>query len=163
SGEVIGLLMPTEYAKSALPLSILCLGVVLQSTQQISALGISLERKTFLLARMAWVAAFVNLAANWLLIPRFGAVGAAWGTCISYLVLTSGYLYFTQKLHPLPIPWRKLGWLLLLGGVVFCTAFFSNNTKWDGKIVALKLMFSIVCLFLGYPVLQIRGKKLGNL
>lgn len=159
SGEVIGLLMPAEYAGSALPLSILCLGIVLQGTQQITAVGISLEKKTFLFARMAWATAFVNLAANWLLIPRFGAAGAAWGTCISYLVLTSGYLYYTQKLHPLPILWRKLGWLLLLGSVVFIAAFLFNSIEWNWKTITLKLTLSAVCLILGWPVLEIGGRK----
>lgn len=159
SGELIGLLMPTEYAGSALPLSILCMGVVLQSTQQISAIGISLERKTYLLARMAWTTAFVNLIANWLLIPRFGAAGAAWGTCISYFVLTSGYLFFTQKLHRLPIAWRKLGRLLFLGGAVFLTAILYNSIEWNWGMITLKLMLALVCLVLGWPVLEIGGKN----
>ena len=158
SGELIGLLMPGEYAASALPLSILCLGVVLQSTQQITAVGISLERKTYLLARMAWLTAFVNLTANWLLIPPFGAAGAAWGTCISYFVLTGGYMYFTQNLHRLPISWRKLGWLLALGSTVFLTAFLYNSVVWNWRTVALKLLLSIFCLVLGWPVLEIGGK-----
>jgi len=160
SGELIGRLMPVEYGESAMSLSILCLGIILQSTQQITAIGISLERKSVLFARMAWGSALVNLIANWFLIPHFGAAGAAWGTCISYSVLTSGYLYFTQKLHPLPIPWRKLGWLLLLGGIVFCAAFLFHSTEWNWRTVMMKLMLSFVCLFLGWPVLGIRRKNL---
>lgn len=161
SGEMLGLLMHAEYANSALPLSILCLGIILQSSQQVTTVGISLERKTFLFARMAWTAAFVNLAANWLLIPRYGASGAAWGTCISYLSLTSGYLYFTQKLHPLPIPWRKLGWLILLGCAVFSAAFLFINMEWDWRTIALKLVLFVVCLFSAWPVLEIEDIRRG--
>ncbi len=61
SGELIGLIMPAEYASSALPLAILCFGIVLQATQQVTAIGISLENKTFIFARLAWLTALINL------------------------------------------------------------------------------------------------------
>ena len=158
SGEMIGLLMPEEYADSAVPLSILCLGIVLQGTQQITAIGISLEKKTSIFARMAWLTALVNFCANWFLIPRLGASGAAWGTCVSYFVLTSGYLFFTQRLHPLPISWIDLARLLLLGCIVFYAGIVFNSVEWDWKIVLFKIMICVVCLLLGYPVLRAKGK-----
>ena len=46
SGEVIGIIMPEEYHDSAIPLSILCFGIILQSTTQVTLIGISLEKKT---------------------------------------------------------------------------------------------------------------------
>ena len=45
SGEMIGLIMPVGYHASALLLAILRFGIVLQSTQQVTAIGISLEKK----------------------------------------------------------------------------------------------------------------------
>jgi O-antigen/teichoic acid export membrane protein len=159
SGELIGLFMPDDYVGSALPLSILCLGIVLQSTQQITALGIALEKKTFLFSRVAWLATFFNFLANWLLIPRFGAAGAAWATCISHFILTLGYLFFTQKLHPLPIPWGRLGWLLFWGGFVFFVAFRFNSDEWHWRTVSLKILFAFCCLLLGVPVLGVRIKN----
>ncbi len=160
SGELIGLLMPDEYKASALPLAILSIGIVLQSTQQITAIGISLEKKTIIFTQLAWVTALINIVLNMLLIPAFGAVGAAWATTGSYLVLTASYLYWTQELHPLPIQWVKLGSLLSLGTLVAAAAVFFNHTLFSWKIAAGKLLFSLVCAFLGWITLSIREPRL---
>lgn len=115
SGELISFLMPAEYEAAARPLAVLCLGVVAQSTTQITGIGISLERKTSLFAHISWLMAVVNVVLNVLLIPQFGATGAAWASALSYLFLTASYLYCSQTLHPLPIPWRRVGvWFAML-------------------------------------------------
>jgi O-antigen/teichoic acid export membrane protein len=146
SGELIDLVMPAEYRAVALPLAVLCLGVVVQSTIQITAIGISLEKKTYLFARLSWIAAGANLLFNLLLIPSFGALGAAWATTLTYLLLTGTYLYYTQLLHPMPLPWRRVAiWLAML----VCIAVVSNG--WAGSpetslTVGFKFLFLIVCV-----------------
>jgi O-antigen/teichoic acid export membrane protein len=162
SGELIGLIMPNEYTSSALPLAILCFGIVLQTTQQVTAVGISLEKKTFIFARLAWLTALINLVLNWLLIPHYGAAGAAWATTISYLVLTGSYMYYTQRLHPLPIPWKKLSWILFLGVLVCMVAVFFNKTLFSWDTVVYKLLFAILCAGLGWMVLPIRRLNFGQ-
>lgn len=124
SREILNLIMPEEYQGAAVPLSILVIGVIFQSTQQVTAVGISLEKKTYLFARLTWFTATVNFGLNYILIPEFGIDGAAWATTISYLMLTSSYLYFTQRLHPLPIRWGGLG---LLFGYGLALVFLSIN------------------------------------
>jgi O-antigen/teichoic acid export membrane protein len=115
SADLIRFVMPSGYAAAAAPLAVLCLGVVFQSTIQVTAIGISLEKATFLFARLSWFSAGLNFLLNLLLIPRYGALGAAWATTLSYLALTGSYLYYTQRLHPLPLAWRRLAvWLTLL-------------------------------------------------
>jgi O-antigen/teichoic acid export membrane protein len=115
SADLIRLVMPSGYAAAAAPLAVLCLGVVFQSTIQVTAIGISIEKATFLFARLSWLSAGLNFLLNLLLIPGYGALGAAWATTISYLALTASYMYYTQRLHPLPLAWRRLAvWLVLL-------------------------------------------------
>ncbi len=106
--ELVAWLMPVEYHGAGPALAALALGLILQSSMQVTALGISIEKKTYLFARLSWMAAVLNLVLNLLMIPSLGALGAAVATSLSYLFLTAAYLYYTQHLHPLPIPWRKL-------------------------------------------------------
>lgn len=157
SGEAISLIMPTQYLSSALPLAILCFGVVLQATQQVTAVGISIEKKSYLFARLAWLTAVVNLVGNWLLIPRFGSAGAAWATLISYCVLTGSYFYYTQNLHPLIIEWRKL--LVFCGcflGLLFVsTVFIAEQLVWLQVIG--KAVFLIVVLGVCWRLLPIHS------
>lgn len=157
SGEVVGLIMPEEYHASAYPLAVLCFGIILQSTQQVTALGISLEKKTYLFARLAWLTALVNLVANWLLIPSFGAAGAAWATTIAYLVLTGSYLHYTQRLHPIVVDWPRLSVLVLMGSLVAYVSMIMISLQLDWKTVCAKLFFAIICLILGSKLVPLRN------
>jgi O-antigen/teichoic acid export membrane protein len=157
SGEIIGLIMPKEYFSSSIPLAILCFGIVLQATQQVTAIGISLEKKTFLFARLAWFTAIINATLNWFLIPYFGATGAAWATTISYCILTSSYFYYTQRLHPLPIDWLKLLIIMLLGGVIALVALFMNRSTISLNMLMLKSGIALACILLGWLVLPKRS------
>jgi len=156
SGEMIGLIMSKEYLPSAVPLTILCFGIVLQSTQQVTAIGISLEKKTFIFARLTWLTALVNFVLNWILIPLFGATGAAWATTFSYLVLTGSYLYFTQRLHPLPIPWIRLSLILCLGAVLCAVALALNQSSLSWSAIGTKFLFATLLALLGGVIVPIR-------
>ena len=153
AGEIIALIMPSQYLASALPLAILCFGIVLQSTQQVTAVGISLEKKTYLFARLAWLSAIVNFVLNWLLIPSMGSSGAALATLVSYVVLTTTYLYYTQRLHPLVLEWKRLVALLGLGVVVGAVAVAFVATSFNGPIVTMKLGLCCICLVIGWQLL----------
>ena len=156
SGETIGLIMPKEYHASAIPLSILCFGVILQATQQVTAIGISIEKKTFLLARLAWLTAFVNLAGNYLLVPKYGATGAACATLISYAVLTFSYLFFTQRLHPLQMEWRRLMALLLMGCAVAAVSIYHMSIEINSVILLIKISLAFTCILIGWRLLPLK-------
>ena len=159
SGEAISLIMPKEYHASALPLAILCFGIILQSTQQVTAVGISLEKKTYLFARLAWLTALVNFAANWLLIPGYGAVGAAWATFISYVVLTGSYLHYTQRLHPIMVHWSRLVALASLGILVALVSVKTISLQLDWQVIGWKLALALFCLIVGWNLLPLRSMR----
>ncbi|MCW2763670.1 MAG: putative polysaccharide biosynthesis protein [Marmoricola sp.] len=144
--DLMALLMPASYASAAQPLAVLCLGVVLQSTMQVTAIGISLEKRTHLFARLSWMAAGLNFALNLLMIPPWGALGAAWATALSYLFLTGSYLHYTQRLHPLPLPGRRVGvWILLWLALAVFTGHAAIMPAWAPSI-GTKLFLLLVCL-----------------
>lgn len=158
AGEIISSLMPKEYYLAALPLIVLCVGIVFQATQNVTALGISLEKKTHLFGKLTWVAAILNAILNFLFIPRFGAVGAAMATCISYLVLTSSYFYYTQKLHSLHDVRKGMPVLAVLFiAQVFVSVNFLHYSL-DVKIIAWKLLFLLLVASVGFIALG--GRKI---
>lgn len=106
--EALMLLTPKEYWAASTTLGVATMGGVLYGTTQITALGISLEKRTGLLTHGAWLTALVNFVLNVLLIPTYGALGSAFATLISYAVLTCFFLYWTQRLHPLPLEKNRL-------------------------------------------------------
>lgn len=159
SGELISLIMPEDYLPSALPLAILCFGIIMQATLQVTAIGISIEKKTYLFARLAWIAAVVNYVGNWILIPKFGADGAAWATLIAYVVLTVSYMVYTQRLHPLVVQWGRLGILIAFGIIVASLSFtmLADNFLWSTVLIKLTIAFFFMAL--GWRLLPINSFK----
>lgn len=156
SGELMYLIMPDDYVASAFPLVIMCFGVIIQAVQQVAAVGISIEKKTVLFARLAWVAAMVNFLLNFAMIPNYGAIGAAWATMISHAVLTGSYLYFTQRLHPLPIPWRNFLFLLVLGFVLAVSSLVYNTTSLSLLLASIKFILLLIIMIFGYYILPVK-------
>lgn len=153
AGESIFLFMPSNYLPSALPLIILCFAIVLKSTQQITAIGISLEKKTLLFAPIAWITAVVNFTGNYFLIPMYGASGAAIATLISFLTLTTSYFYFTQKIHPINVPWQSLLITVLLSIIVGFFSIFFLRFSIEIEIITYKILLLCFCCFIGWRLL----------
>ena len=59
--------------------------------------GIQIEKKTQFMPIVTGAGALTNVAANFLLIPKFGYYGAAWATLLSYLIMAGGNAYFSQR------------------------------------------------------------------
>ena len=161
--EVLRLTTPEAYWPAADTLGVLTMGVVLFGTTQITVLGISLERKTHLLAVATWTTAAVNVALNWLLIPEWGALGAGAATFISYAVLTGFYLYWTQSLHPIPLALGKLAFSLSLVFFVLILSFFFNSLEWSLQITAAKALICGLVLLVGMMVQGIRVSDFSGL
>lgn len=160
SGEIISFFMPREYLTSALPFAILCFGLVFQATQQVSTIGILLQKKTYLLSRLTWVTAMCNILLNLWLIPHLGAIGAALATSISYLLLSISLTFFTQRCHPLVVPWGRLFILLFIGIIIASVSLQAIATDIYWPIVLIKILFFVVCFLAGLSLLPLRLLKL---
>ena len=159
SGEIVHIFMGDMYKDSALPLAILCFGIVFKATEQITLVGISIENKTYLFARLTWIVTILNFILNWLFIPFWGATGAAVATTLSYCFLTICFMFFSQRLHPLPVPWGRITYLLFIFVfIVFCSIYLQSSII-DTSLIMLKLLISLCCLYLGYLILPIQELK----
>lgn len=113
--ELLRIFTTESYFGAARAVGPLAVAMVFLATTQISILGITISEKTKYLALFAGIAALVNIGLNFLLIPRYGMVGAAWATAISYLILTLSYFYRSQKLIPLAFNLRKIFSISIVG------------------------------------------------
>lgn len=159
SGEVLDLLMGKEYIKSGLPMAVLGFAVVFQATQQITGMGISLEKKTTLFAHLSWVTTAMNFGMNWLLIPKFGALGAAWATAISYLFLTGSYFFFTQKYHPIEISYKRLSAFVLLILIIPIASFLLYQQEINLEYIFWKILLLIAFAGIGWFLLPLKSLK----
>jgi O-antigen/teichoic acid export membrane protein len=82
---IISILSP-EYAEASLIIPFLLFYPIMNTVSTTTALGIPFSRKTHYNIWISMIAAISNVLLNILLIPYFGAIGAAIATGVSYIV-----------------------------------------------------------------------------
>jgi O-antigen/teichoic acid export membrane protein len=118
--ELIDLLFPDTYDNLFYPMLFLLLGIGFKTTTQVTAIGISLAKKTIYIVYITIIIALVNIGLNYILIPMYNEVGASFATMISYLLLTFFYSFISQKLFRIKYNLKFIIWaLLLLLGIFF--------------------------------------------
>ena len=72
------------------------------------AIGIGRARRTQFNWIVSGVAAALNIALNFALIPRYGMMGAAVSTAAAYVALFLGMTINSQQVYPVPYQWRRV-------------------------------------------------------
>ena len=103
ASNLIGIIYGSDYYGSILPLKVLLLGIFCLSLGKILANDIAARGKPELNAISNLVGFVVNIGFNILLIPKFGIVGAAIATSISYTLTSIIFLVSFLKLTKLSL------------------------------------------------------------
>ncbi|MBI1804276.1 MAG: polysaccharide biosynthesis C-terminal domain-containing protein [Ignavibacteriae bacterium] len=102
--------------------------------------GLYIEKKTNYLPIITLIAAAVNIAANYTLIPSMGMLGAAWATFWAYLAMAIAGYFFAQRVYPVRYEWGRMAKLLIALGVsVGVSMIFPFDELSQGMEVALKV------------------------
>lgn len=88
-----------EFEGAAGPIGVLTVGYALFGLNEVARVGFQLTGRTRRTALSMVLAAVLNLALNALLIPRFGAMGAAWATLAAYCSAVVFSLYLSRKIY----------------------------------------------------------------
>ncbi len=98
--------------------------------------GLYIAEKTKYFPVVTLAGALVNVAANLLLIPRLGIVGAALATLASYLVMAAGIFIFAQRFYKIDYEYGKL--LKILGTIFICGSIYYYFYFHGGLTIAYK-------------------------
>jgi O-antigen/teichoic acid export membrane protein len=131
--EALRLLTKPAFHDAAPIIPVVVLAYVIHGFFLLTSVGIGIEKKARYYPLITLAAASANLAGNFALIPRWGLLGAAWATAFSYTVMASVGLYFSQRLHPLPIEWGRYLRLSVAAGALFALSRFTP----DALVLAL--------------------------
>ena len=115
---IIRLLFGESYVPAASALKILAIGTIIFTVASINSTVINAVNKPKLNTKIILMGAVLNIILNFILIPKFGIVGAALATSTSYLLIL---LISTYKLkHILKNEFQWFNWLKSLGsGAIF--------------------------------------------
>lgn len=83
--------------------------------------SILLSKRTELLVWITLLGAAVNVAANLILIPHWGMLGAAWATFAAYAAMAAALFVLARRVHPIPYEWGRVLHLaaVLAGALLF--------------------------------------------
>jgi O-antigen/teichoic acid export membrane protein len=107
---ILDLFFPLSYHSAAPIIPIVALSMIFNGINVLLTLGISLKRKIRLTSVALASSAVLNAALNFILIPSYGALGAALATLIAYIALALISGVINQWLYPVPL---EIGLFLL--------------------------------------------------
>jgi O-antigen/teichoic acid export membrane protein len=113
--DVVRLMTTPEFYGAARVIPWIGLGVLLQGVYLLTSIGLNITKRTEYYPIATGIAAATSLAANVLLIPRFGLLGAAWSNVIAYAVLAAVSLWFSQRLYPIRYEHGRIARVALAG------------------------------------------------
>jgi len=109
--------------------------------------GINITGKTKYLPPIVGAAAIVNVGLNFVLIPKYGMMGAGYATFLSYIVYFGISFYVNQAVYKRNFELSRLSKILLVTLTIFCTGM-----KLNGGSTYAELGFGFILLLL-FPVL----------
>src|SRR5436305_4374914 len=86
----------------------LAFGTTAYAGYTVLAIGIGRARQTQFNWIVTGVAAALNVALNFALIPPYGMMGAAISTAAAYVALFVGMTINSQQVYPVPYQWRRV-------------------------------------------------------
>ncbi|MFY0698227.1 hypothetical protein A8B79_10365 [Balneola sp. EhC07] len=140
--DVISLLFPSEYSRAHIIIPIVSLGFVASQMSAFYNLSFYQMKNTKIVMYISIFSAVINLALNYVLITRFGIIGAAWSTFITYVFDICVKIILSRKFYPIKM---KL-WFIILFTVLMSSIFFlsSNFLSFDVKLIGLGLKSLII-------------------
>ncbi len=105
-----------------------------QALAYIANIGIILHRKVKYRPAIVGAATVVNLALNFVLIPRYGMMGAGVASCVSFFVWFALQAAVAYRLYPVPYEYGRIARLTLVGGAIYAAG---SLVAWRSIWVAL--------------------------
>jgi O-antigen/teichoic acid export membrane protein len=145
----------STYAEAAHLIPWVASGYVLWAVYNTSQIPLLVEKRTGRLLALNLLGLGVNIGANLLLIPHFGAQGAAYATFLTFLVLAAGGVLLARAIAGTIFEVRRIG------AVFACVATASALALWSEGGDALARLSALLVLgaVLGFGVLR-RAERL---
>jgi len=107
--EVMSMLFHNRaYAPASSVIPIVMLSFLFYGYQNILDFGIYLHKKLYYYIIIAFVGIVVNVILNFLFIPRFGYIAAAYVTLVTYLLTSSSIHFISFQYYRISLEWKRI-------------------------------------------------------
>jgi len=98
--------------------------------------------KTFYAAIISSIGAILTITLNFILVPRYGYIGAAWSTLACYGLMFLISLQLSKRHYIIPYEMSRIISYFLIAGIIFSVSFFFPQT-----IIVSTVLFFIYAIF----------------
>jgi len=113
SKELIVLFMDTRFLDAYKIIPIIALSYIISQVSGLFNLMIYQSKKSVMMMIIVIVSAVLNTLLNYLLIPPFGAYGAAWATFLSFIIVFLLSWWYARRCYYIPLAWKTIMIILL--------------------------------------------------
>lgn len=141
----IRILTESSFHPAASLVPLVLVAYVIHSWVEAVKFGIDVaERTVYYTYASAW-ATIVVVAGYFVLIPRFGSVGAALATIIAFAVRFALTLHWAQKLAPLDYGWPRIRQLALVAGSVSAVSVAFPSQHFAAELGLMTMLMGAYC------------------
>jgi O-antigen/teichoic acid export membrane protein len=146
---IVRILSPqnSHFYRASEAVGILAFAATAYAGYTVMAIGIGRARRTQFNWVITGIAALINIALNFALIPPYGMMGAAVSTLVAYVALFVGMSINAQRVWPVPYQWRRVLTLAIVAPALLVL----------GKAVSASLPLALVlCAVYPFVLLPLR-------
>ena len=144
---ILNILSTPDYYEGAKIIPLIVLGVFFLGLMQRFGAGLSFYKKTNLTMYCIIVSGALNLGLNFLLIPKYGYMAAAFTTLISYVFLLFLMIIVSRRFFIWEFPFKSLGNVVCASGVMGIVVYYIGNSLTSSILLNL-----ILGIFVGIVV-----------
>lgn len=149
--NILIIFLGEEYRNSIYIMPMLVFVPVMQLISIITEIGIILKKESKYFIYSSGIVSILNIIGNILLIPKFGAKGAAISTGISYILFLIIKTYFSTKLINFGFDLKRIYLVIFLMFIYAMILTFYNNIYFT---ILVGILLEIVVLLIYLPILK---------
>lgn len=121
--DLVRFVLPPQFHDAAYVVPLVGLGVLFQGVYLLTSIGLNITKNTRYYPVAAGSAAATSIVANVVLVPRFGAIGAALANAAAYAAMAGTALVFSQRVYPIPLEYGRIARVTAAGIGAFAAAW----------------------------------------
>jgi O-antigen/teichoic acid export membrane protein len=142
-GDLLAFLASKKYAGANVILPYIIIGQLIHSLATILNSGLFIKKKTHIVTMIVLVSCLLNIGVNIVLIPKFGILGAALATLISYTFYTIVITYYAFKEFSFSIDYQHiLLYIIITIGMYFLITFINGGSPLSNLIIRIPVGMS---------------------
>lgn len=124
SADLLNVMTGGRFVEAAPVVTWTSIGVFFYGVYLLTSIGLNITTNTKYYPVSTAIGAGVNVGLNFILIPTYGMLGAAWANGASYGIQSAIAYYFSQRFYPIRYERARIAWAVAAAMLAYAAALF---------------------------------------